>query len=351
MFYRYEIKNDGKEDILYLYLTMNYEFSKELSSSTTDEDLKRKANTFIKHNSIDFNGKKIYLVIDGIVVKTLEIEQAKAEEQEISSNQKYDNNSLIILKDNDNQVNQITLKDYLLGVIATNALPKLELTTLKVLCVLYRTYSYKQMQEQRYIKTTNPYQVYKPISYYKLLWLDEYQNYYNKIEKAIDDTNCEFVSYNDEYILPFTHITNNGQTEQREKYPYLKKVVSLWDYTSPYYLSVNDYNYQTLANLLGIDENKLKNMNILDLNEGNHISKIKVGDKIFSGEEFRNRLNLRSTDINIIINPTYVRTITKGWGHNLGLSQFGANEIAKTGCSYVDIIKYYFPNVIVKKYI
>ena len=62
-------------------------------------------------------------------------------------------------------------------------------------------------------------------------------------------------------------------------------------------------------------------------------------------------MNLKSTDINIIVNPTYIRFITKGWGNNLGLSQFGANEIAKVGCSYIDIIKYYFPKCSIKKYI
>ena len=69
MFYRYEIKNNGKEDILYLYLTMTYEFSKELDGNKIEERTKK----FIKNNSIDFNGNKIYLVVDGIIIKTFDI--------------------------------------------------------------------------------------------------------------------------------------------------------------------------------------------------------------------------------------------------------------------------------------
>mgnify|MGYP000781718225 CR=1 FL=1 len=68
MFYRYEIKNNGLEDVLYLYLTMNYEFSKELSSKSDDSELRRRTTNFIKNNGIDFNGNKVYLVIDDITV-------------------------------------------------------------------------------------------------------------------------------------------------------------------------------------------------------------------------------------------------------------------------------------------
>ena len=71
MFYRYEIKNNGIENILYLYLTMNYEFSKELTNQSDDSELKRRTNNFIKNNGIQFDGKKVYLVIDGIIVKHL----------------------------------------------------------------------------------------------------------------------------------------------------------------------------------------------------------------------------------------------------------------------------------------
>ena len=78
---------------------------------------------------------------------------------------------------------------------------------------------------------------------------------------------------------------------------------------------------------------------------------IKIGNNEYTGEMLKQKLNLRSTDITIIINPTYIRFITKGWGNNLGISQFGANEIAKAGCSYTSILKYYFPKISIKKYI
>lgn len=351
MFYRYEIKNDGKEDILYLYLTMTYEFSKELGLKANHKEITRRTKNFIKNNSIDFKGDKVYLVIDGIVVKTIELKQEEEIEQLKMTNKEYNNNSLITIKLDDGITTEITLKEYLLGILATNTISNLELTTLKSLCTIYRTYAYKQMKEEKYIYASNPYQLYKPISYYKMIWLNDYQENYNKLEKAINDTECQFVCYHDEYILPFIHITNNGQTESNKEYPYLESRASLWDYASPYYLEIKDYDYSTVSKFLKVDKKKIKDISILDVKEKNHINKIKIGDKIFLGTEFRSLLKLRSTDINIIVNPTFIRFITKGWGNNLGLSQFGANEIAKAGCSHIDIIKYYFPKVNVKKYI
>ena len=73
MFYRYEIRNNGKEDILYLYLNMKEEYSKELGRNATNEELSRRTKNFIRNNNINFIGNKVFLIVDGIIVKTLDI--------------------------------------------------------------------------------------------------------------------------------------------------------------------------------------------------------------------------------------------------------------------------------------
>lgn len=350
MFYRYEIKNNGTEDILYLYLTMTYEFSKELEEKNENSTIVEKTKNFINNNSIDFKGNKVYLVVDGIIIKTLEINKEYVVKS-ISKASKYSNDNYIVtVRYDKSRKERMTLKNYLLGVIATNKMSNLELTTLKALCVLYRTYAYKEMKEHDCISATNQFQIYKPISYYKIFWLDKYQENYNLIMKAIEDTDGEFVTYNDEYIYPFIHISNNGFTRKSEQYKYLDKKSSLWDYAAPYYLEINDFNYDQLEKIFNIEKDKMKNIKILETNESNQIEKIQIHDKVFSGEHFRALLNLKSSDITIIINPTFIRFITKGWGNQYGLSQYGANEIAKCGCSYTSILNYYFSNISIKKY-
>jgi stage II sporulation protein D len=207
------------------------------------------------------------------------------------------------------------------------------------------------MKEKNYINAINEYQIYKPIAYYKVIWINNYNYYYHKILKAIDDTDKEFIIYQNNYIDPFIHISNNGYTDTLKNYPYLEKIASLWDYASPYYLDIKDYTTNELEQILKIKKEELKNIKITEISNSNYIKKIKIGNKEYTGKEIKEKFNLKSTDITIIINPTNVRFITKGWGHNLGISQFGANEIAKSGCSYTSIIKYYFPNVTIKKYI
>lgn len=350
MFYRYEIKNNGTEDILYLYLTMTYEFSKELEENNENSTIVEKTKNFINNNSIDFKGNKVYLVVDGIIIKTLDINKEYVVKS-IPNSSIYSNDSFIVtVRYNKTKKEQMTLKNYLLGVIATNKMKDLELTTLKALCVLYRTYAYKEMKEHNCISATNQFQIYKPISYYKIFWLDKYQDNYNLIKKAIEDTDGEFVTYKDEYIYPFIHISNNGFTRKSDQYQYLDKKSSLWDYASPYYLEINDFNYSTLEKIFNEKKDIIKKMNITEINDSNQIEKIKINDKIYSGEHFRSLLNLKSSDVTIIINPTFVRFITKGWGNQYGLSQYGANEIAKSGCSYTSILNYYFKNISIKKY-
>lgn len=350
MIYRYEIKNNGVEDILYLYVTMTYEFSKELDGNE-NKKLQSKCETFIKNNSIPFQGKKVYLVIDGIIVRTLNLQKEATTDTEKTETDFSNENFHVMIRFENNHKMEIKLKDYLLGVIATNSMKDLELTTLKSLCLLYRTYAYKQMKEKKYIDAVNEYQIYKPISYYKVAWINNYNYYYNKILKAIEDTDKEFITYHNTYINPFIHISNNGYTDNLKEFPYLEKRSSLWDYASPYYLEIKDFTNDELEKILQVNEKDLKDTKITEVSESNYIKKIKVGKKEYTGKEMKEKLNLKSTDITIIINPTYVRFITKGWGNNLGISQFGANEIAKAGCSYTSIIKYYFPSVTIKKYI
>ena len=350
MFYRYEIKNNGNEDILYLYLTMTYEFSKDLDSGNDNSNILDKTQRFINNNSINFKGNKVYLVVDGIIIKSFDINKEYIL-KDINKSSKYLNDNYIVsVRYSNNKYESMSLKNYLLGVIATNKIKDLELTTLKCLCLLYRTYAYMQMENKKYVDAINEYQIYRPISYFKLLWAEKYNENYNLIKKAIEDTDGEFITYNNEYIYPFIHISNNGYTNEYKNYKYLTRKSSLWDYAAPYYLEIKDYDYNQLESIFNLNLNSIKNLKILETNKSNQIEKIQLGTKIYTGNNFRALLNLKSTDINIIVNPTFIRFITKGWGNQLGLSQFGANEIAKSGCSYTSILNYYFKDIVINKY-
>ena len=70
--------------------------------------------------------------------------------------------------------------------------------------------------------------------------------------------------------------------------------------------------------------------------------------KKFKGTEVRSLLNLRSTDFDIEINES-IKITTKGYGHGVGMSQYGANEMAKNGSTYEEILKHYYNNIEISK--
>lgn len=350
MFYRYEIRNNGKEDILYLYLTMSYEFSKELTHNSSDEDIKRRTLNFIRNNNIKFNGNKVYLVIDGVVVKTMNINNI-GNVHDVKKSLIYSNdNYLIKLKLEDNSITELSLKEYLLGVLPNNLFPFVEDETLKAICILYRTYAYYMMKTKSYVEAYSKFAPYKSVNYYKMIWMNDFNFIKNRLNKIIDDTDSIFLSYKSQYILPFMHFSNTGKTLTNSKYPYLSSVNSLWDISSPYYVEINDIDYNYISKLLGININCNCNIKLIDVDNNNFIKKISFNDKVFTGEELKNMLGLKSLEIAFIFNKDYLKIITKGYGNSLGLSIYGSNELAKNNCSYLDIIKYYFPLVNICRY-
>lgn len=351
MFYKYEIKKDRNENILYLYLTMNYEFSRELGLKSNDNELKRRTKNFIKNNNINFNSGKVYLIVDGVMVKTFDINTT--EEIELLKDNLYYSNEhyLVTLKLESNAIVEISLKDYLLGVLATNSIPDLNIEVLKALTVLYRTYAFKMMHENKLIDALDNFCLYKPISYYKLSLAPNYQDMIKLYEKAIDETNCIFVTYNNYYILPFIHISNNGLTLKDTRYPYLSGVYSLWDFSSPYFIETKKIKYSVLSKIFKINIDKNSKIKVLETSPHGKILKLKINKTIIDGRTLQNKLNLKSLYLNIIINKDNICFISRGWGDFLGLSMFGANELAINGCDYNNIIHYYFPKVKFKKYI
>ena len=152
MFYKYEIRNNGMEDILYLYLTMSYEFSKEIGFNSSDKEITRRTRNFVKNNGIDYNGNKVYLVIDGIVVKALDISKSDVEIEVLKEDLYYSNEQYMVTIKLENEATiEISLREYLLGCLASRYYKGIEIETLKALAILYRTYAFKEMSEKRII--------------------------------------------------------------------------------------------------------------------------------------------------------------------------------------------------------
>ena len=349
MLYRYEIKKLGEEEVLYLYLNIKSEFSKELTEESSSSEITRRTKNFIVNNNIPFKGNIVYLVVDGIVVRSIDIKDTILP---VRLSPSYSNNNYLVnVKLDNGAIIEITLKEYLMGIIGSIYHEKMMLEVLKCIAILYRTYAYKCMSEDKLIDNDDIFYTYHNINDNKLIWSDQFENNVSRIEEAIIDTDCIFLSYQNKYIYPFIHVCNNGTTYPNKSYAYLSSVPSLWDLASNSSKEILDYGYEKISELLGINVNADSKIRIAKLGKDNSILNLYIDDTMFAGEELKLKLSLKSLNFRIIQYRHFIRFISFGFGHSYGLSLYGGNELALDGVDYFNILKYYFPKVKIQKYI
>src|SRR5699024_6721424 len=132
--------------------------------------------------------------------------------------------------------------------------------------------------------------------------------------------------------------------------PYLRKVESKWDEESPSFLDQQTFTKAEIEQALEIALPTTDVVNIqLTHTESERVEELKIGDYIFTGREVREKLGLRSSDFTIEQKKGHFVFNTKGYGHGIGMSQYGANGMAKEGKSYTDILAYYYEGIDVQK--
>ena len=104
-------------------------------------------------------------------------------------------------------------------------------------------------------------------------------------------------------------------------------------------------SYTDLSNKLKLEFNSDTTIKLNGTTEGNRVSFVQIGEKVFTGVEFRNTLGLRSADFDIEKKEGSLLITTYGYGHGVGMSQYGANGMAKNGSNYKQILLHYYNGV------
>lgn len=183
--------------------------------------------------------------------------------------------------------------------------------------------------------------------------------YWRKIEKAVNETRGLIVVYDGNIANTLFHASSPGRTENAEdvwegkSVPYLRSVESSGDEAARGYITTVSVSTDELADKLRqtypdaeIDDDILDSIEILDHTEGGRVKTLKVGNIIMKGTEFRTMLGLRSACFNIKpAGSDAIEIITTGHGHGVGMSQWGANALAKTGGTFEEILKHYYTGV------
>ena len=255
-----------------------------------------------------------------------------------------------ILKDD--KILNLNLEDYIVGVVAGEMPASFEEEALKAQAVASRSYDlYKKKKRNSSYDLTGDIsnQVYLTKEEMKDKWMEDYDYYYDKVRKAVYKTKGEVITYNGEIIKAFYFSMSNGHTEDslsvfKESNEYLKSVDSIYDNNS-----LKNYSVETIfkkdefKNKLGITCDNFDNPHI-EYDDSHYVKSIKLCDKSFTGINLREKLSLRSASFDININDD-IKITTYGYGHGVGLSQYGANGYAKNGYDYKEILKHYYTNI------
>ena len=260
---------------------------------------------------------------------------------------------ITIYRSNGSIIN-LNMTDYLIGVVSSEMPASFNLEALKAQSVLARTYALKAKQTGKKLTDTVSTQSYIDIDQMKNKWENSFNTYYNKIKNAVENTNGVYLSYNGNYIEALYHSTNNGKTESSldvfgNYYPYLISVSSEYDKNASSYLRTINMPLDTISNKLGLNLNNDSVISILSYTDGGNIKEININGNNFSGKKVRELLGLRSADFDISISDNNANITTRGYGHGVGMSQYGANGMANAGYSYKDILSHYYPGTTLTK--
>ena len=198
-------------------------------------------------------------------------------------------------------------------------------------------------------------QAYISVDEMKALWGNDFEKYYNTITSAVDRAIAYSITYEDELIFPAYHAMSSGVTEEavnvwNDSIPYLVSVESKGDTLSPKYESVTTLSFDEFREIFEENESSFQEDITTWISDEQYsaagtLLKVTIGEKVFSGEELREILSLRSSAITLSMTKDGVSLTTRGYGHGVGLSQYGADYLAKQGFSWQEIIKHYYTGV------
>lgn len=338
---------------------MNEEHENIIDSNTLQEDENKEEDVVVQDSDVNVENNttnqinKEDIKNHNNVVKESNNKVEVKKEEDIVKEEVIDNNIYVNVRRNNGNIEKYELEEYIIGVVGAEMPASFNKEALKAQSVVARTYALKSIKNNKQLTSDNSTQNFKDNNELKKMWGSSYNTYYNKIKSAVLETKGLYLSYNNDYADAVYHSTSNGNTEDAvyvwgNSVPYLKSVSSEYDNTNKNYNSIITLTYNEISNKLknSIDSNT--KFNIISRTSGNRVKEIEINGTTYSGVEFRKLLNLRSADFSIENNGANVVISTNGYGHGVGMSQYGANGMANNGSSYTDILLHYYTGVSIK---
>lgn len=320
------------------------------------------------------------IIIPSILVqvyKTNDIKEKVAEKKEPSTvnieDIKFKNNEKIkIYNKKTEKVEEIGFEDYVLGVVASEMPAAFHEEALKAQAVAARTYALSRLEKfkdghpnhkQAALCTDVHCQAWMSkdelVEAHGEKWLEDYGGKMASIMKA---TEGQILTYEDQLVgEPLFHSTSGGKTEDCEavfasSHPYLKSVDSPLEEAAPKYQGSVEMSLEEFIKKIKVShpkadltkENIKDKVRIAESSDSGRINKVLIDTETVAGSKFREMFGLNSTNFKIVLRGEDIEIETLGYGHGVGMSQWGANGMAKEGKDYKEILKHYYTGVEIK---
>ena len=270
-------------------------------------------------------------------------------------------NAVSVLLTKNGEIKNVDGREYLIGTLAAESEMSYHEEALKaqaVACWTYMRYTknHDGVKGADVSDDSNTCQGYLDEKGRKEKWKDKYDEYEKKAEKVVDSVLGETIIFEGEPILAVYHELNSGTTESAESvwgkdYPYLKAVESPGDRLSPDYSRTLMFSpSEFMEKAVKIKSVKLTNdtekwIENTETSDSGFVKKLTLGGTEITGTQFRDAFGLGSSNFTVDVSEDKVKIKTVGKGHAVGMSQYGADYMARNGSNYEEILEYYYRNI------
>lgn len=296
------------------------------------------------------------------------------EEKTVDVKAPNDYNTINVFIVDQNKEVKMNLEDYIVGVVAAEMPAEFEVEALKAQAVAARTYALSKeissggkgcdLHPGSDICTDSKHcQAWISDDVMKSRWGNKYNVYHDKIVKAVNDTKGLVIVYDDVLIEPAYHAISGGETEDaknvwKENLPYLTSVPSPGEETAQKFKTTVTVLSDEFVNRIKsrAPNAKINTKNLLGYiknikrTQAGHVLSLSIGGVDFTGNDIQDLFQLNSTNFSFSMKGNNVVINVIGYGHGVGMSQYGANAMAKDGKIFEDILKHYYTGVKIMKF-
>ncbi|MBQ3021732.1 MAG: stage II sporulation protein D [Clostridia bacterium] len=301
----------------------------------------------------------VFFVITAMLIPFSVFLFSNLQKNEEESSRIKTNQISVYFKD-EGKTRSMDIEEYLCGVVAAEMPAEFETEALKAQAVAARSYAFYRQENpspehpDAAVCTDFAHcKAYKTQEEQASLWKEKREEYSKKISDAVYDTAGEIITYNGDVAMAVFHSqAGSGRTENSKDVwggdvPYLISVESHGEESAPNFYSTQSVSFGEFREKLASVKPNIKIETFADiaaptLSEGGSVKSIIIGGEEFSGKEIRSIFALRSSCFKIIADNEKVTFEVTGYGHGVGMSQYGANTMAKEGYSYIDILTHYY---------